>query len=160
VGPVPGAPGVPGVKLERLAAIEPEAIDPALRTRLPKASEPVSLYAIINELRLEYPTPAASRALDMVVKELGETHDNLKDALARLEGHPFGPAGRKALDELKRRAEEEGVDDLHLQPPPDELEATYEPLDEAQLGIAALLGVSGLIILVLGLFITVTHPVG
>jgi len=45
----------------------------------------MSLYGIIADLRREHPTPSASKTLDMVVTELGENRDNLREAIAHLE---------------------------------------------------------------------------
>jgi hypothetical protein len=110
-----------------------------------------TLYDIISELRREHPTPSASRTLDLVVVELGETRDNLRRALARLEDRPVPAGGRAVVDELAQRARAEGVDDTDVPLSPDELRASYEPLDPSQVGIAVLLGGSALIVVVLAL---------
>src|SRR5207245_2270168 len=81
-------------------------------------------------LRREHPTPASTATLDMVVAELGRTRDNLKEAVANLEGKAL-PAGVKpVLDELVARAREEGVYDLDYGPDPYD-KPPPEPLDEA-----------------------------
>jgi hypothetical protein len=108
-----------------------------------------NLYDIIAELRREHPTPAASKTLDLVVSELGETRDNLKKALERLEDRPLPAGGREVLAELAQRAHAEGVDDLEVPLTPDELRASYEPVDTSQVGIAAVLGGSALVLMVL-----------
>ena len=105
-----------------------------------------TLYDIIAELRREYPTPSATRTLDLVVGELGETRDNLQRALARLQARPVPPGGKAVLDELAARAHAEGVDDHEVPLTPDELRASYEPLDRAQIGIGLMLGGTALLI--------------
>src|SRR5437762_14252362 len=100
----------------------------------------VSLYGIIADLRREHPTPAAMQTLDMVVAELGRTRDNLKEAVANVEGKPLPPAGRPVLDEVDERARRDGGygpdygPDPYDKPPP-------EPADEDAAGLAALLAV-------------------
>lgn len=104
----------------------------------------MTLYDIIADLRREHQTPAATGTLDMVVAELGRTHDNLKSALQALSSKPIAPGGKPILDELQTRARAAGIDDLDYgpdpfgQPPP-------EPLDEATAGIGALLAISSLV---------------
>lgn len=110
-----------------------------------------TLYDIIAELRREHPTPSASKTLDMVVSELGETRDNLSRALARLEARPVPPGGKPVLEELAARARAEGVDDYEVPLTPDELRASYERLDRAQIGIGIMLGATALLIAALGL---------
>jgi hypothetical protein len=105
-----------------------------------------TLYDIISELRREHPTPSASKTLDLVVSELGETRDNLRRALDRLEDRPVPAGGKAVLEELATRAHAEGVDDHEVPLSPDELRASYEPLDGSQLGIAVLLGGSSLVV--------------
>src|SRR5262249_22180316 len=63
-----------------------------------------TLYDIISELRRENPPPTASKTLDLVVAELGETRDNLRRALDRLEARPVPADGRAVLEELATRA--------------------------------------------------------
>jgi len=109
-----------------------------------------TLYDIISELRRETQTPSASKTLDMVVAELGRTRDNLKEALRRLESRPVPAGGKAVLDQLDARATAEGVDDYEVPLSPDELRASYEPIDGSQVGIALLLGVSALLIVALG----------
>jgi hypothetical protein len=104
----------------------------------------VSLYGIIADLRREHPTPATTETLDMVVAELGRTRDNLKEAVAKLEGKPLPPGGKPVLDELVERAREEGVYDVDYGPDPYD-KPPVEPLDEGTVGIGALLAVSSLV---------------
>ena len=103
----------------------------------------MTLYGIIADLRRKHPTPAAMQTLDMVVAELGRTRDNLKDAVANLEGKPLPPGGKPILDELIQRAREEGVYDLDFGPDPYD-KPPPEPLDEGTAGIGALLAISAL----------------
>src|SRR5205807_7656499 len=104
-----------------------------------------SLYDIISDLRREHQTPSAARTLDMVVAELGQTQDNLKLAIARLDGRPIPTDGREVLEELSSRAHAVGVDDEEIPLAPDEIRATQEEVDASQLGIAVLLGGSALL---------------
>lgn len=101
-----------------------------------------SLYDLIAELRREHPTPAANRALDMVVAELGQTQDNLKRALARLDGKPVPTGGKAVLEELAVRARAAGVDDYEVPLSPDQRRAVLEPVDSSQIGIALMLALS------------------
>ncbi|HEY4027623.1 MAG TPA: hypothetical protein VGO86_14445 [Candidatus Dormibacteraeota bacterium] len=105
-----------------------------------------TLYDIISELRREHPTPSASKALDLVVAELGQTRDNLRLALDRLDGRPVPPGGKTVIAELATRAHAEGVDDEQVPLSPDELRAGAEPVDASQVGIAVLLGGSAIIV--------------
>ncbi len=104
----------------------------------------VSVYGIIADLRREHPTPATTATLDMVVAELGRTRDNLKEAVASLEGKALPAGGKPVLDELVGRAREEGVYDLDYGPDPYD-KPPPEPLDEATAGIGALLAISSLV---------------
>jgi hypothetical protein len=108
-----------------------------------------TLYDIISELRREHPTPEASRALDLVVTELGGTRDNLDRALAQLESRPVPAEGRAVLNELAVRARAEGVADQDVPLSPDELRASREPLDKAQIGMGIVMGGTALVIAVL-----------
>jgi hypothetical protein len=101
----------------------------------------VSLYGIVADLRREHPTPAASETLDMVVAELGRTRDNLKEAVANLGDKPLPPGGKPVLDEMVKRAREDGVYDLDYGPDPYDKPPT-EPLDEGTAGIGALLAIT------------------
>ncbi len=103
----------------------------------------VSLYGVIADLRREHPTPGAMQTLDLVVAELGQTRDNLKEAVANVEGKALPPGGKRVLDELVQRAREEGVYDLDYGPDPYD-KPPPEPLDEATAGIGALLAISSL----------------
>ena len=108
----------------------------------------MSLYGIIADLRREHPTPAATETLDVVVAELGRTRDNLKDAVAALSGKPLPPGGKQVLDELIERAQEAGVYDLDYGPDPYD-KPPPEPLDEATVGIGALMTITSLVSIVL-----------
>jgi hypothetical protein len=112
----------------------------------------VSLYGIIADLRREHPTPATSKTLDLVVAELGRTRDNLRQAVTNLEPQPVPTAGRPVLEELLQRAEAEGVADLERAPAPGD-PPTYESIDQAQAGIAVLLGGSALVAAGLGILV-------
>lgn len=103
----------------------------------------MTLYGIIADLRRKYPTPAAMQTLDVVVAELGNTRDNLKDAVANLEGTALPPGGKPVLDDLIERAREEGIYDLDYGPDPYD-KPPAEPLDEGTAGIGALLAISSL----------------
>ncbi|HXI97124.1 MAG TPA: hypothetical protein VNG04_13415 [Candidatus Acidoferrum sp.] len=101
----------------------------------------MSVYGIMADLRREHPTPAAMQTLDLVAAELGKTRDNLKDAVANLSDKPLPPGGKPVLDELVGRAREAGVYDLDYGPDPYD-KPPAEALDEATLGIGALLALS------------------
>lgn len=101
----------------------------------------MSVYGIIADLRREHPTPAAMQTLDLVVAGLGGTRDNLKEAVANLEGKPLPPGGKPVLDELLQRARDEGVYDLDYGPDPYD-KPPLESLDEGTAGIGALLAIS------------------
>lgn len=104
----------------------------------------MSLYGIIADLRREHPTTAAMQTLDMVTAELGRTRDNLKQAVANLDGKALPPGGKPIVDELVQRAREAGVDDLDFGPDPYD-KPVAEPLDDATAGIGALLAVSSIV---------------
>jgi hypothetical protein len=104
----------------------------------------VSLYGIMADLRRKHPSPATTETLDMVVAELGRTRDNLKEAVANLDGKALPPGGKAVLDELVQRAREDGVYDLDYGPDPYD-KPPPEPLDEATAGIGALLAISSLV---------------
>jgi hypothetical protein len=110
-----------------------------------------TLYDIIAELRREHPNPAASKTLDLVVSELGQTRDNLRLALAHVEERAAPPGGKEVLDELAARAQAEGLFDVTVPLSPDELRASQEALEPSEIGIAVLLG--GSAVLVAGLAI-------
>ena len=97
----------------------------------------------------------------MVVEGLGSTRDNLRLAVAGLEGKSLPPGGKEILGELLDRARAAGVDDLQLGPAPDEIPFS-EPLTEAEIGIGVLLGVSSVVIVglaVLAVVVVVAHPI-
>src|SRR5256714_5505699 len=100
-----------------------------------------SLYGITAALRREPPTPAATQTLDLVVAELGRTRDNLKEAVANLDGKPLPADGKPVLEELVKRARAEGLYDLDYGPDPYD-QPPLEPLDEGTAGIGAPLAVS------------------
>jgi hypothetical protein len=102
------------------------------------------LYGIIADLRREHPTPATTETLDMVVGQLGRTRDNLKEAVANLDGKTLPPGGKPVLDELVQRAREEGIYDLDYGPDPYD-QPPLEALDEGTAGIGALLAISSLV---------------
>lgn len=104
----------------------------------------MTLYGIIADLRRKHPTPAAMETLDLVVAELGKTRDNLKDAVANLQGKALPPGGKPVLDELVTQAREEGVSDLDYGPDPYDKPPT-EPLDEGTAGIGAILAISSIV---------------
>jgi hypothetical protein len=110
----------------------------------------MTLYDIIAELRREHPSPEASRTLDLVVTELGRTRDNLRHALMNLDERPVPPAGKQVLSELEARARRADLFDLDYGPaPPLPGEVVVEDLDEATLGIGALLVGSSLVVVAL-----------
>ena len=104
----------------------------------------MTLYGIMADLRRKYPTPAAMETLDLVVAELGKTRDNLKDAVANLEGRALPPGGKPVLDALVTEARGEGVYDLDYGPDPYDKPPT-EPLDEGTAGIGAILAISSIV---------------
>jgi hypothetical protein len=106
-----------------------------------------TIYELIRDLRREHPTPSASRTLDMVVAELGQTNDNLQRALKRLEGRAVPIGGKRVLEELAERARAAGVDDIER--PVNRRLLVYEPVDESQAGIAFLLGLSAVVAVLL-----------
>jgi hypothetical protein len=114
----------------------------------------VSVYGIIADLRREHPTPAATQTLDMVVAELGRTRDNLKDAVTALSAKPLPPGGKPVLDELVRRAREEGVYDLDFGPDPYD-KPPLEPLDEGTAGIGAVMAISTVVGIVLTIVVVI-----
>jgi hypothetical protein len=115
----------------------------------------VSLYGIIADVRREHPTPAALQTLDLVVAELGKTRDNLKEAIANLDGKPLPPGGKPVLDEVVERARAEGMYDLDYGPDPYD-RPPPEPLDEGTAGIGALLAISS----VVGIALAVVAVIG
>jgi hypothetical protein len=114
-----------------------------------------TLYDIISELRREHQTPSAAKTLDLVVAELGQTRDNLREALARVESRSIPTGGRPVLDELATRARQEDVDDYQVPLTPEERMASYENVDGSQWGIALLLGGSAAVAVLLALAVTV-----
>ncbi|HEV2954159.1 MAG TPA: hypothetical protein VG015_08720, partial [Candidatus Dormibacteraeota bacterium] len=104
----------------------------------------VTLYDVIADLRRERPTPAASRTLDMVVAELGNTRDNLRQAVRHLRLQALPPGGRETLDLLQDLAMVAGLDDLHLAEPQSNPK-TLEPADSGTIGILVLMGGASLV---------------
>ena len=104
----------------------------------------MGLYGIIADLRREHPTAAAMQTLDMVTAELGRTRDNLREAVARLDGQALPPGGKPILDELVTRARAEGVYDLDYGPDPYD-KPVPEPLDEGTAGIGAVLAITSIV---------------
>lgn len=102
----------------------------------------MSLYTIIDELRRSHQTPAAAKTLDLVLTELGRSRDNLKAALVEVRSRPLAPGAEPVLEELEQRARAEGVDDVDAAPDPELRQGPVEPLEEADIGIGALLGFS------------------
>lgn len=114
----------------------------------------VSLYGVIADVRREHPTPAALETLDMVVSELGKTRDNLKDAVANLDGRALPAGGKPIVDEVVERARQDGVYDLDYGPDPYD-RPPLEALDEGTAGIGAVLAISSVVAVVLALVATV-----
>src|ERR687888_305372 len=96
-----------------------------------------SLYGIVADVRREHPNQAASKTLDILIGELGRTRDNLRDALANLDGRQLPPGGKEVLDDVLRSAKREGVDGL-VYPPPPRAPAVYGPLEQGEDGIGVL----------------------
>jgi len=107
-----------------------------------------SLYGILADVRRDRPSQATSKTLDILISELGRSRDNLRDALANLDGKQLPPGGKEVLDDVLARAEREGVDDLDYPPPP-RGPAVYEPLEEGEAGIGILLAISSLVVFAL-----------
>jgi hypothetical protein len=114
----------------------------------------VSVYGIIADLRRENPSPAVTETLDKVVAELGRTRDNLKEAVANLEGKSLPGGAKPVLDELVSRARDEGVYDLDYGPDPYD-RPPAESLDEATAGIGALLALFSLLGVALAALVTI-----
>ena len=70
--------------------------------------------------------------------------DNLKEAVANLEGKSLPPGGKPVLNELVQRAREDGIYDLDYGPDPYD-KPPPEALDEATAGIGAMLAISSLV---------------
>ena len=104
----------------------------------------MGLYGIIADLRREHPTAAGMQTLDMVSAELGRTRDNLREAVARLDGQALPAGGKAIVDELVTRARAEGVYDLDYGPDPYD-KPVPEPLDEGTAGIGAVLAISSIV---------------
>lgn len=114
----------------------------------------MSVYGIIADLRRENPSPAVTETLDKVVAELGRTRDNLKEAVANLEGKSLPGGAKPVLDELVSRARDEGVYDLDYGPDPYD-RPPAESLDEATAGIGALLALFSLLGVALAALVTI-----
>ena len=98
----------------------------------------MTLYDLIADARRENQSPAASRTLDILVVELGNTRDNLREAIRNLKDRPLPEGGEKLLERLLRRAEHERIDDLDYAPGTGG-RAEAIPLDEGTAGIGVLL---------------------
>jgi hypothetical protein len=96
----------------------------------------------------------------LVIRELGRTHDNLREALDVLQRTPLPPGGEEVLKELQLRAWLAGVDDLRVPLPPEEMEAYLEPITKGDVGIAIMLALSALLAFGLSLLVTIQHSVG
>jgi len=111
----------------------------------------MTLYDIIADLRREHANETASKTLDLVMIELGHTRDNLREALRNLDRTAIPPGGEEVLQELEERARRYRLDNLNYpQVTPRGFRPPLEPVDEGSMGIALLLGVSSLVLLVLG----------
>jgi hypothetical protein len=110
----------------------------------------MTLYDLIADLRREHANETASKTLDLVMIELGHTRDNLREALKGIDRQSIPPGGDAILKELEERAHRYHLDNLNypevklrgFQPP-------LEPVDEGSFGIAALLGLSSLVLMLL-----------
>lgn len=107
------------------------------------------LYEIIAELRHEYQTPAANRTLDLVTEHLGESRDNLRQALSRIPSTAVPLGGQPVLQELMSRAEADHVDNLTMGRSQSEIAASTEKVDVSQVGIAITMGGLALLSVVL-----------
>lgn len=114
----------------------------------------MTLYGTIADLRRVHPTPGTMQTLDLVVAELGKTRDNLKEAVANIEGKPLPPGGKAILDELVERARADGTYDLDYGPDPYD-KPPPEPLDEGTAGIGALLAIFSLLGIALAVVATI-----
>ena len=114
-----------------------------------------TLYDLIADVRREHPSSGAARTLDLLTAELGNTRDNLREAIARLDQHQLPPGGETILGEVTGKAFLEGLTDLHTPFAKEELRRLQEPVDESQLGIALLLGGSALVGLALVVLVVV-----
>ena len=94
------------------------------------------------------------QTLDMVTTELGRTRDNLKEAVANLDGKTLPPGGKEIVGELVARARAQGVDDLDFGPDPYD-KPVPEALDEGTAGIGAVLAISSVVGLTLAVIATV-----
>jgi hypothetical protein len=111
----------------------------------------MTLYDIIADLRREHANETAAKTLDLVMIELGHSRDNLREALKAIDRQSIPPGGEDIVKELAERAHRYHLDNLSypevrlrgFQPP-------LEPVDEGTVGIAIFLGVSSLVLLVLG----------
>lgn len=111
----------------------------------------MTLYDIIADLRRVHANETASKTLDLVMLELGHSRDNLREALKAIDRQSVPPGGEEILTELAERGHRYHLDNLNypvvrlrgFQPP-------LEPVDEGSAGIAVLLGVSSLVLVLLG----------
>jgi hypothetical protein len=110
----------------------------------------MTLYDIIADLRREHGNETASKTLDLVMIELGHTRDSLREALAKLDRSSVPPGGEAVLKELEERARQNRLDNLNYP----EVKMTVfrpplEPVEEGELGIGLLLGLSSVVLLAL-----------
>lgn len=117
----------------------------------------MTLYDIIADLRREHANESCARTLDLVMVELGKTRDNLRRALANLEGSSLPSGGKEVLGQLEERARLNRIDNLDYGPPVAlrGFRPPLEAVDEGQVGIAVLLGGSSLLFLALGIIATI-----
>ncbi len=117
-----------------------------------------TLYEIIAELRQAHRGPAGTRTLDLAMSALGESNDNLRLALSRIDTNSLPTGGGAILEELAQRADAEGVADQLAPISLDEERRSREGVDGSMLGIAALLGLSALIPLLL-VAVVIVHAI-
>lgn len=110
------------------------------------------LYEIIAELRHENQTPAATRTLDLVTERLGQTRDNLREALGGIPSTAIPYGGQPVLEELLSRAEAEHVDNLTMGHSQAEIAAAREAVDASQVGIALVMGGLAVLAVILVVF--------
>ena len=110
----------------------------------------MTLYDILADLRREHADETASKTLDLVMIELGHSRDNLREALGKIDRQSVPPGGEAVLKELEDRAHRHHLDNLNY--PVVRLrgfQLPLEPVDEGSFGIAALLGLTSLVLLLL-----------
>lgn len=110
----------------------------------------MTLYDLIADLRREHPSEGTAKTLDLVMIELGQTRDNLRDAIRNLQGQPLPAGGAELVKELEERARRSRLDNLQFAPvemrgfrPP------LEPVDDGMAGVAVLLGLTSVVLVAL-----------